>query len=140
MILYYILITFTILIYIERMIINDIVSRLQTLIIERKQMDWYFWIEDLIDVHVVLYLFTDFIGGCMQLYLISWFTQSAAQTKKEAELNNIDELNAKTGLANRVQLGKNAVNSILTSPDKKTIANYEDFKIPIIQNKNFKRR
>lgn len=65
MILYYILITFTILIYIERMIINDIVSRLQTLIIERKQMDWYFWIEDLIDVHVVLYLFTDFIGGCI---------------------------------------------------------------------------
>ena len=71
MIISYTLIIFSALIYTDRILINDILIRVQFLIGEYK------WIDDMLEVHSVLYTVTDFLGGCIQLYLITWFTEKS---------------------------------------------------------------
>ena len=59
------MIAFSIFIYTERIVFNDIVMRIQTLIIDENLMNKLEWLGVLIDVNVVLYTVTDFIGGCI---------------------------------------------------------------------------
>jgi hypothetical protein len=59
------MIAFSIFIYTERIVFNNIVMRIQTLIIDENLMNKLEWLGVLIDVNVVLYTVTDFIGGCI---------------------------------------------------------------------------
>lgn len=70
------MITFSVLIYAERILINDILLRMFFLIKDKDQLNQNEWLKDLIDVHVAIYNVTDFLGGSIQLYLTTWFTQS----------------------------------------------------------------
>lgn len=59
------MIIFTILVYIDRIVVNDIVLRLETLIRDEDWTNKYGWLFDFIEVHIILYTVTDFLGGCI---------------------------------------------------------------------------
>jgi len=67
MILLQIMPIFMIVIFIDRSLFNNLFLRINTLLRNNGQV--IDWLNDTVEVHVILYTISDFISSCIQLYL-----------------------------------------------------------------------
>ena len=73
-VLQYSMIFFSIIIYSDRILVNDVAMRFQFILKDYDYGERFKWLEIFINFHAILYNVTDFVGGCIQLYLTTWFT------------------------------------------------------------------